>query len=446
MANPEARIEEDGTGTDYIQGDSIHSPQPLTYRRVPGRLASNITRRVQDYGPDARRYITYSFGTGFGLGFLQVLLGLYVLSLGYGESFLATQEVVIALCSAAASLAAGVVIDRFGTRAALLASALFTICGRFLIVSYPSRIMMLAAAAVIGVGVAFFWVSQSVVLAQVSTKEQRPGLFGLNWALLSGSGFVGGAMAGALPGVLGPALGAAGDSAPAYRYTVWVGVALLVLASLPLLRMPKGKAVGQAGGHNSGWKIDAPRRTLRPLIAVTASAVALGFTVPFLSVFLSRTFQAPTSSIGLTLGVFALTGSLGGLLSPLIRRRYGAVRAVSTLLVLSAPLMLLAGYAPGFAVASLALWVRGLTTNAAWPVVLAHLMENAPESQRGRVNAVMNMSFELSLAAATLPAGIIMQYVDYWLPHALGAAALLAGGLGFAYASRRPARSPAPTS
>jgi len=135
---------------------------------------------------------------------------------------------------------------------------------------------------------------------------------------------------------------------------------------------------------------------------------------------------------------------VGGLLSPRLARRFGAVRTVSGLLVLSAPLMLLTGYAPALGVASIALWGRGLLANAAWPIALGHLIERTGERERGKVSALMNISFELPLAAAALPAGILMERVDYRLPYLLGTAALLLGGLGFAYASRHePAARPA---
>lgn len=395
-----------------------------------------MSRSPRGYTREAWLYLTYSFGSGFSLGFVQVLLGLYVLSVGYSESFLATQEFVIALSSATFSLMAGVVIDRLGTRVALILAAVATMLGRFLLVSHPSRTVILGASVVVACGIAFFWVSQGVVLAQVSTREQRARLFGLNWSLYTASSFLGGLVAGVLPSVLGPALGVQEDGPEAYRYTVWVGVSVLCVASLPLYWMHTGKRDWSHDEERAWWKVEQPRKVARLLIPVSTAALASGLTLPFLSVFLHGTFRASTASIGFAVGTFALVGSLGGLLGPTIRRRYGSVRTVSTLLVLSAPLMLSVGYAPSFGVASVALWVRGLLQNSSWPVALAFLIDSVPEHQRGRVSALMNVSFELSWALASLPAGLIMQHVSYRLPYAFAAGALAAGGLGFAYAFR----------
>jgi len=398
---------------------------------------------VRGHGRDAWLYIFYSFGSGIGLGFIQVLLGLYVLSVGFGESFLATIEVVIALSSASCSFVAGVVIDRFGTRAALLVSAVALAGGRFLLVAFPSTGAMLGGAAVMASGIAFYWVSQGVVLSRLSTGDRRASLFGLNWTLYTLSSFLGGIIAGVLPGVLGPALGLPSDGADVYRYTIWVGVAVTTVASLPLLWMDSGRGfLHTPGARQAFWKVDEPRRVLRLLIPVATIATTIGFTAPFLSVFLAGQYNASTSRIGFVIGMFALVGSIGGLIGPWLRRRFGPVRAISGLLVASAPMLLLVGYAPGLGAASVALWGRGVLGNAAWPLTLSHLMESVPESQRGRVSALMNISFELSLASATLPAGLLMEHVDYRLPHALAAVALLVGGLGFAYAWRGEAAHP----
>lgn len=410
-------------------------------RRGLDRLLATLRGYTPDarrYTPDARRYLLYTFGVGLLTGFVQVLLNLYLVSVGYVESFIGNQETLIAVVSAGLSLGAGVLVDRVGTRPVLLLSVAFTIAGRFAQVAHPSTWVVLPSAALVGAGLACFWVSQNVVLAQVSRPEQRAGLFGLNWALLTGSNFVGSVAAGSLPGLLGGSLlGVGGESTQAYRYAIWIGVGTSLLLSVPLLRL-------RAGGERTDteppsgrwWQVEEPRRTLRPLIVVGASAVALGFTVPFANIFLDRTYGASDRSIGLTIGVFALTGVLGGLLSPYFRRRFGPVRAVVGLVLLSAPLTLIVGYAPGLGVASAALWARGVTSNAAWPIILASVIEAAPERQRGRVNALMNTSFELSLACAALPAGLLMQYVSYRLPYALAAAALVAGALAYGYTYR----------
>lgn len=391
------------------------------------------------YRPDAWRYLAYSFGSGLSEGFLQVLLGLYILSIGYQESFVATQGVVVALGSAAFSLLAGVVVDRLGTKVSLLLAAGLNILGRFLLVAEPSQPAILGASFVLSAGVAFYWVSQGAVLAQVSTPDQRARLFGLNWAVLVAASFVGGLLAGWLPGVIGGVVAINAESSAAYRYSFWIGVIALLLGALPLLRLGTGKLERVAHATSSWWRVSEARTVARLIIPIAASALAIGFTAPFMSIFLQGTYDASTRSIGIALGVFSLAGAVGGLLSPRLAARFGAVRTVSGLLVLSAPLMLLTGYAPALGVASVALWGRGLLANAAWPIALGYLIESTGERERGRVSALMNISFELSLAAAALPAGLLMERVDYRLPYLLAASALLLGGLGFAYASRRTA-------
>ena len=271
-----------------------------------------LARPVRGQERDAWLYITYSFGHSFSVGFLQVLLGLYVLSIGFSESFLATQELVIALSSASFSLLASVVIDRFGTKVALLLSAVATILGRFLLVAYPSRPAMLGASVVVACGIAFYWVSQGVVLAQVSSGEQRARLFGLNWTVFNAGAFLGGVVAGSLPSLLGPLLDARAESAQAYRYTMWTGVGVMLLTSLTLVWIRTGKRGAAVGEPRGVWKVEEPGKVARLLIPVATPALATGLTLPFLSIFLDGTFGASDRSIGFIYGMFALIGSLGG--------------------------------------------------------------------------------------------------------------------------------------
>ena len=399
---------------------------------------------LRGYGADAWRYVGYSFGTGLAFGFLQVLLGLYLLSVGYRESFLATQQLVVAVCSAGFSVLAGVVVDRVGAKRPVLLSGLLTALGLSLLVAGASAPLVLAASAVLGAGVAFYWVTQGPVLAGVGGRGDSSGLFGLNWTLFTASGFVGGLIAGYLPGALSGMLGLEQGGPAAYRYTVWLSALLLALFTVPLLWLRVGRREARREAQPGGWwRVEEPRKVAALLIPVAASAAAIGFTVPFLSVFLKGVHSASDERIGLILGLFALVGSLGGLLGPALRGRYGPVRAVSVLLLLSAPVMLLTGFAPGLGVATAALWMRGLLANSAWPVALSHLIESVGEHQRGRVSALMNISFELSLAATTLPAGLVMERVSYRLPYAFAAVALLIGALGYSYAFRGAARAAA---
>lgn len=420
---------------------TIDGPQ---HRRDIRHSRWRIVRYVREYPLDAWRYVVYSFGTGFSFGFLQVLLGLYLLSIGYRESFLATQQLVVALCSAGFSVLAGVFVDKLGTRLCLSLSALLTILGLSLLVADPARYAILGASAILGAGVAFYWVSQGPVLVQVSRSDQRAGLFGLNWAFFTASGFAGGLLAGFLPSAIARELGLLAYGPEAYRYTVWVGVLLLALTSVSLPWMHAGGRVSTQAASSAWWKIEQPRTVAALLIPVSSAALAVGFTVPFLSVFLHGTYNASTERIGLILGVFALVGSLGGLLGPAIQRRYGAVSAVSGLLIAGAPVMLVVGYSPGLGLATGALWLRGLLANSAWPIALAHLIGSVQERQRGRVSALMNITFELSLAAAALPAGYLMEHVSYRLPYGLAALALVLGGGAFLFAFRdelRPSSS-----
>lgn len=402
------------------------------------RLGGRLGRYGRGYGADAWRYVGYSFGTGLVFGFLQVLLGLYVLAVGYRESFLATQQLVVALCSASFSVLAGVLVDRLGAKTPLLLSAGLSVLGLLLLVADPREAVILGASAVLGAGVGFYWVSQGPVLAQVAGPERRAGLFGLNWTFFTASGFAGGLLAGTLPALLGPLTGAEPDGAEAYRYTMWLGALALAATAAPLLwmRLRSGTAAARIAS-GSWWRIEQPRTVAILLIPVATAALAIGFTVPFLSIFLKGTHGASTGEIGLILGLFALVGSLGGVLGPALSRRWGPVYAVSALLLVGAPVLLLVGYAPGLGLATAALWMRGLLANAAWPVALAHLIGSVSEGQRGRVSALMNISFELSLSVAALPAGLLMERVDYRLPYPLAAAALVIGGGGFLLASRK---------
>lgn len=404
----------------------IHLPHPS--------YLDNLRR----FSRDAWLYLAFTFFSSVATGVTGVLLGLYILSLGYRENFLGTMESMVTLMAALLAIPAGIAVDSMGPRRALIFAAWLSLGGRVGQVFLPDSTFILTSSALLGGGTAFVFTAGDVFKTAVTTPRERPHLFGLHWALFTGSAVLGSLAGGLLPSLLNDLLGTGLDSSATYRLALVVAIVCLSLALIPVYAMRRERASARSDGQRPKWyRVAQPKLVARLVAPQALLGAALGLTYPFTSVFFKNRLEASTVNIGLILSIYALTGILAGVISPLLVERFGKVRTAAALMLASAPAFVLIGYVPSLWIAAGALWLRGLFLNASWPVLGNFAMEAVTADQRGRVNALMNVFWNVSWTTTALLAGWIMSRNDYSLPYFLAFLCFFGGAsLYFAFFRR----------
>ena len=366
----------------------------------------------------------------FGMFMFVLLYNLYLLDLGYKEDFLGWVASVTTAGNILGTFAVVSLNRRIGLKASVtgfFACIPFVLALRALVTGQAA---LLGFAFLAGMLFAVWAVSFAVVIAQLTTDEQRPVAFSVYLATVIGVGVVADPVGGRLPGWLTTWLGTTG-AAQAKQMALLLACALLALAFLPASRLRLARP-------ESGEKVRYPRSpfVLRFMIAVAVMSIATAAFNPFANAFFSQYLRMPAHQIGLVFSGGQFAQVIAILLSPLILRRLGLVWGVASMeLAAGLSLALLATGPPAMAA------VAGFAGYMAFqwmdePAMESLLMTRVAPHERSGAAALMYMTI-FAAGAVTAPlAGKGITRFGY--PTVMGAAAflLLLGGMMFGFLLR----------
>jgi MFS family permease len=364
-----------------------------------------------------------TFATG--LFFHAFLYNFYLEALGHPETVMGHAAAALTLGGLVALLPAGVVTDRLGIRASLVAAAAIVSVGLAAgaVVETPMPIYL--AAAVAGVGGGAWRVAAPPTLMRLAPPWLRPQAFAWNVGLLVAAGGLGQALAGYIPdwfeatfqvtrlAALRAALllGAAGSA-----------VSIAVFAMLPGL--PAAVSVPAA----SRGTADARRalsRTMLPLVLLVGVwMLGPALAAPFLNIFFTRRFALPVAQVGVVFAAAHLLWGAAVFASGTIAGRAGVLRFFATALAAFAPAMLGLSLASGLTLAVTLYILQGLVSPLTNPLIDQLLLARAPPERHGLVSSWRNAAADLSALAGASAGGIVLAHTSF------AALFLVAGGVG----------------
>ncbi|HET8630065.1 MAG TPA: MFS transporter, partial [Thermomicrobiales bacterium] len=172
-----------------------------------------------------RLFLVFTFLANAGLGVYQLLYPLYLVRLGYRDDVVGAVSAATMVAVAAGALALGPLLRRHGAwRCLCVGAALLAVAAAGQALARPLP-LLLAAAALAGLGQAGILVPTMPFLLPHTSEEGRTETVAATYALLSAALMLGALVGGHLPALLGADV-APGAAAP-YRATLLVGVALI---------------------------------------------------------------------------------------------------------------------------------------------------------------------------------------------------------------------------
>ncbi|WP_370149983.1 MFS transporter [Streptacidiphilus sp. EB129] len=308
------------------------------------------------------------------------------------------------------SLPAGVLVDRLRKRPLMLWCdvARMLLLGSVPLVALLGRVPMGQLFAVaLGVGalsVMFDVAYQSYLPTLLSTRQlvDGNGKLGTTQALAQ---FVGPSLAGALVGLLGAARAVAVDA----------GSYALSTVSLALIRVPETGAGDEPGKPRVGFREAMTEGLvfvvrdpiLRCIVACTATANLFSGALSAVEVvFLVRTLHATPVVVGAVLGLAAVGGLAGGLLSGWLARRVGSARVIWVSMLAPTPLFLLIPLSrPGWGVLLYSLgWAAFSAAGTVYNTAqVSYRQSICPPELLGRMNASVRW-----IVWGTLPLGSLL--------------------------------------
>ena len=390
---------------------------------------------MREYVPPGTRLLLASaFVSTVPMGYLLVVLPLYLVRAGIEPAFIGLLYTVSGLVTSLIVAFSGVFADRWGRRRFIVAGTLLPVPSYLVFAATTEPAWLVAASILGGVGLAngaagaLTISSFDALLAEKASEAQRTRVFAASQALWS-LALAGGSIAAAVPTLLRTSFGV-GDL-ESYRLPYFAMAALTVAAAALLIPLREDISV-RAARVASGW---LPRRS-RPAIATYALGIGflgfgLGIAVQLLPLWFGLRFGVTEADLGPWYAATQLVSLGTVVVVPFLERRLGGPRTVLFALSASGTCLALIVLAPIFVVAAWLFVVRGFFTNLSWPFHQSLLMAaTVPEERATAVGAGFAV-WGFTNALGPLASGALLGAGIFVLPLMIGSLMYFCGGIVF---------------
>jgi MFS family permease len=350
---------------------------------------------------------------GTAQGLLNVVFGLYILSMGIRADVLGGILSAGPLAQAAGSIPAGFLAETIGFRQSFL--LVYGIAGvaRFLQASTHRAPLISVAAFLGGLALSGEFVVRLPFLAANSEPKQRTRAYSVSSLLFSLSVSLGSLLAGYLPTLLQRVTS---DLTVAYRYTLYLASGLTLLALLPCLRMrqvlPQRRR--RISLHPYLWGMD--RFTLQQGIVSLFVGLSFGTIMSFASVMFVYKLGATREFFGTVAALSIIPVSIATGLAPSIAARLGDVPAVTWLRAAIPASLITLALTSSPLLGAVAYWGQRVLAMASQPLSFAFAMDTATERAKAPVSAWLNVTFWLGNAIAAPVTGAFVARDDFATP------------------------------
>jgi len=391
--------------------------------------------------------LTFTTGKGFQLSLSALTLNYYVHSLGYQPDFIGVFSAMPAIGALISAVPVGLLADRIGRKPVLLLSAILTplflaACG---LVTSP--FLLLACAFMQGVVSAAYWVTNLPLLTESTTERQRVGVFALNSFLLLGVGSLGSLLGGAIPEFMSSILHVSAASTIALRYGVFAAALFTFVFGLPLwfLQEPKRTGANKATDKTTQKVLEESVRNSGPLAEAVLHEkherlpVALfvklllpdllftmgeGAVVALMQLFFILRFNLLPGPLGIIFTISGLAGGAFSLTAPLFVKRWSKLRVVTTVQYLTAPLMILIGFAPTLPLAIAGEYTRSFMRTLIEPIYAAFAMEQVSDRHRATLSGFYSVTWSVGFSIGPAIGGWLQSNVNLSTSFIFGAICL----------------------
>ncbi len=392
--------------------------------------------------------LLFTTGKGFQLSLSALTLNYYVHSLGYHPDFIGVFSAMPAIGSLVSAVPVGLLADRIGRKPVLLLTAVLTPLFLAACALVTSAFWLLFCALMQGVVSTAYWVTNLPLLAESTTERQRVGVLALNSFLLLGIGSLGSLLGGGIPEFMAGILHVSAASTLALRWGVFAAALFTFVFGLPLwfLREPKRTTANKATGkatktvleesmRNSGPLAEAVLHEKRERLPLALFVKLLvpdllftmgeGAVVALMQLFFILRFHLLPGTLGIIFTISGLAGGIFSLTAPLFVKRWSKLRLVTSVQYLTAPLMVLIGFAPALPLAITGEYARSFMRTLIEPVYAAFAMEQVSDRQRATLSGFYSVTWSIGFSIGPSIGGWLQSNVSLSTSFVFGAFCLL---------------------
>ncbi len=372
----------------------------------------------------------FTLGKGFQLTIATLNVNYYAHSLGYQPDFIGLLSAMPAIGALISAVPVGLLADRIGRKPVLIASALLTPLFLAGIGLGTAPLWLLTCAFLQGIVSNAYWVTNLPLLTESTTEPQRVGVFALNSFLLLGVGAFGNLLGGAIPEFVASVLHVSPASTVALRYGVLAAALSKFIFGLPLwfLHEPKHQRV-TAPQDKTNVVPKLKEQLPVPLFAKLLAPDLLftmgeGAVVALIQLYFILRFFLLPGALGIIFTISGFAGGVFSLTAPLFVRRWGKLRIITSVMYLSAPLMILIGYAPSLWLAVAGEYTRSFMRTLIEPVYAAFAMEQVSDRYRATLSGFYSVTWSIGFSVGPTIAGWLQTNVNLSTSFVFGAICL----------------------
>ena len=392
----------------------------------PGGGLRRYVDGAQELDRNVKLFLSVTAFRGMVIAALATLLNLYLYSLGYDARFIGLINGVNSLAVLLVSLPVGVVADRVGRRPVLLVGA----------VVYPASILALALSAttptllifnfLFGAAATSYWVAGIPLLVASTSPSQRVQAFSINSFLLWGLGPIASFISGQVVEVAAHALHVSASSTGALRVGMLFMCALALLGSLPypFIREPPRSPPAHSEVQRTGRMAALFLKLLLPDVIL---AFGLGSILTFIQLYFHLRFRLDPGPIGIVLAIGGAISGVGTLLTPLVARRWGNLRAAVRFQWLVTPAAVVLAVSGQLVLSMPAYWVLLTLRGMSDPVYTAFIQERVPEGYRGRISSLYNVTYSIGFSLGPAASGALQKLGGFTPAFLMGAGCYFMG-------------------
>ncbi len=359
---------------------------------------------------------------------MLLLFNLYLRSLDFSESAIGQLLSLQQWGAFLVALPASLFMAKGNIRISLIISSICTALGYVMLTSSEGSALIGFSVLMIGSFTSVFRIAAGPFIMQNSNAEERPFAFSLNFALLTGAGFLGSLVGGFTRDFLAAVLE---NDALAYRIALLgFGGGFAAASFIPFYLLDFSE-------HRGNFPVLQLLRSCnkRLFAKLLLPALLIGFgsglTIPFVNLYFKVEWGLSDGMIGTWFGLARLTTFVGMIASPLLVRRFHIVRVIVFSQLASIPFMLLMGYAGWFPVVLVAFLLRQGLMNMHAPMNSQLRMELVAPEEQSLINALRMIGWTGMRAFAAFIGGRIIDYYSFTLSFTLTSAIYLTGAILF---------------
>ena len=389
---------------------------------------------IRGYVPRGTRLLlASSFVSSIPLGYLIVVLPLYLTRAGIEPAVIGGFYTASGAMTAVLVAFSGVLADRWGRRNFLIAGTLLPIASYAIFALTADVPWLIVASFVGGVGLAngaagaLTIASFDALLADNTSEATRTKVFAASGSLWSFALALG-SLGAAIPELLQRA---GIEALSSYRLPYLAMIALTLVGGLLLVPVRDDPEVHKARVASGWW----PRRSRQPILIYTAAVgflgLGLGVAIQLLPLVYNARFGVNEADLAPWYAAAQVVSMTAVVVIPWFERRLGGPNTVLFALSASAACLLAIIVAPVFWIAASLHVARSFLTNMSWPFHQSMLMTATVPEERATAVGIGFSVWGTTNAIGPLAAGLLIGGGVYATPLIVGAGMYVLAGLTF---------------